>query len=334
MGFIFELILIVQILGIVGAVLVGIESLVGTAMTVGVVAFVAVVVTVKAKKKVKTAKADLLRRRKEAGAAAVAMAAIRAEQQAEEERLAEEKREEELLQRMKDLTDLMWTRTPEQGMERFGLKSIEEAARELGKAVSDASPKMTEQLNAWNKEREKQRYEERIEAERQEKLQADLWQGTGGVPKPSANWIRNTWSDETKVFTPWLSRHLELVSACTGLDLCLEGREVEIPMSGRADIVARDNRSKSKVVIENQLEAADFGHMQRLSAYGDGLNASVRIWIAASFSSKYCRDVRKRNRQSELPSGGPTYYLLELKPHGTMPLALVVGPRNSRRRPG
>ena len=92
--------------------------------------------------------------------------------------------------------------------------------------------------------------------QREDARQADTWQGTGGPPKPGRNWIRQTWPNEATDFTPWLARHLELVSACTGLDLHREGTEVYAG-GGRADIVARDNKSASKVVIENQLDSAD-----------------------------------------------------------------------------
>ena len=172
---------------------------------------------------------------------------------------------------------------------------------------------------------------ETVPAEPEEEVpQTHIWRGTGGPPKPGSNWIRTIWRHEEHDFTPWLARELHLVSACTGLDLRLKGREVDIPMAGRADIVALDDGSKSKVVIENQVDEADIGHMQRLSAYGDGLDARIRIWIAARFSWHHRDQARKRNEESALRPGGAIYYLLELRPHPTMPFSLVVRPTGSQ----
>ena len=96
------------------------------------------------------------------------------------------------------------------------------------------------------------------------------------------------------------------------------------------DIVARENKSKSKVVIENQLDSADFDHWRQLVFYGDTLNARIRIWIAADFSPNFRRDVRNQNRQNESRSGGAIYYLLKLRPDRSSPISLAVGPTNSQ----
>lgn len=147
----------------------------------------------------------------------------------------------------------------------------------------------------------------------------EMWQGTGGPPRPGPNWIRSTWPNEATDFTPWLAKHLELVSACTELDLRFEGAEVYAG-GGRADIVARDHKSKSKVVIENQLDAADLDHRKQLALYGEALNAKIRIWIAANFSANIRRDIKNQNRQNEL-SGGAIYYLLKLRPDRNNPIS-------------
>lgn len=159
----------------------------------------------------------------------------------------------------------------------------------------------------------------------------EMWQGTGGPPRPGRNWIRRTWPNEATDFTPWLARNLYLVSVCTGLDL-RHGRTEVYAGGGRADIVARDHKSKSNVVIENQLDAADLDHRKQLALYGEALNARIRIWIAADFSPTICREVRNQNRQNESRSGGAVYYLLKLRRDQISPISLVEGPRNSQTR--
>ena len=215
-------------------------------------------------------------------------------------------------------------------------------ARELEQAEREEAPKLERQAEQRTEEDKQAKSEadreqaEWVERKREEARQAQemeeqegLWQGTGGPPKPGPNWIRRTWPNEARDFTPWLAEHLELVSACTGWDLRFEGREV-YAAGGRVDIVARGNKSKSKVVIENQLDSADFEHWRQLVFYGDTLNARIRIWIAADFSPNIRRDVRNQNRQNESRSDGAIYYLLKLRPDQISPISLVEGPRNSQ----
>ena len=126
------------------------------------------------------------------------------------------------------------------------------------------------------------------------------------------NWIRNHWPHEAENFTPWLAENLELVSDGTGLDLSLLGQEVPAA-GGRADIVAWETKSKNKVVIENQIDAADTRHFQQLISYGEGLEARIRIWVAASFSTKFKRLVIEQNKREESKPQGAAYFLLKIR---------------------
>ena len=302
-----------------------VESATGSFEIVGVVAFVAVTIagitattvavrkaeqqrrkTMETEKERQAARAEAERQREEASAPQMGEDASTdlADSTTPAPETAEEKKEKRLLQsregRIKGLKDLLWTAKPGMPLP-FGLKSIDEVALELRKlqATVDAGPTIDK-----------------------------VWQGTGGAPKPGRNWIRKTWPHEARDFTPWIAEHLELVSACTGWDLRLEGTEV-YAAGGRVDVVARENKKKSKVVIENQLDSADFEHWRQLVFYGDTLNARIRIWIAADFSPNIRRDVRYQNRQNESRSDGAIYYLLKLRPDQISPISLVEGPRIS-----
>lgn len=221
-------------------------------------------------------------------------------------------------------------------------QDAKEAAERQSRAEADrqraAQVAANQEQAAWAEAERQKKAEEKRQAaaakraakqQAEEVPQADIWKETGGPPKPGPNWIREAWPHEAKNFTPWVAKHLELVSACTGWDLRLEGTEV-YAAGGRVDIVARENKSKSKVVIENQLDSADFEHWRQLVFYGDTLNAKIRIWIAADFRPNIRRDVRNQNRQNESRSDGAIYYLLRLRPDQISPISLVEGPRNSQ----
>ncbi len=125
------------------------------------------------------------------------------------------------------------------------------------------------------------------------------------------SWIRKKWLHEAEDFTPWLEDNIKLVSKATGLTLHALGREVRAA-GGRADIVAWEAKSKTKVVIENQLEPANTRHWHQLVAYGDDLEARVRIWVTSAFDSKFRRLVSETNRKEAAKTEGAVYYLLKI----------------------
>ena len=126
-----------------------------------------------------------------------------------------------------------------------------------------------------------------------------------------SNWIREIWPHEAEDFTPWLKNNIELVSEATGLALHALGREVRAA-GGRADIVAWEEKSKTKVIIENQLEPANTRHWHQLVAYGDDLGARIRIWVAPAFERKFRRLVSEANRKEAAKAEGAIYYLLKI----------------------
>ena len=100
--------------------------------------------------------------------------------------------------------------------------------------------------------------------------------------------LRDYWVDEAQDFTPWLSeeQNLALLSETLGLDLELEDTEVSVG-SFKADIVARDATSNSKVIIENQLEKTNHDHLGKTITYASGLDADIIIWIAKQFTDEH-----------------------------------------------
>ncbi len=63
--------------------------------------------------------------------------------------------------------------------------------------------------------------------------------GTIRVGRLESEDLREAWSHEAHDFTPWLAENLDRLSEAIGLDLDLEGCEVQVGPY-RADIVAND----------------------------------------------------------------------------------------------
>ena len=106
--------------------------------------------------------------------------------------------------------------------------------------------------------------------------------------------LREAWPHEARSFTPWLAENLEMLSSAIGIPLELEGQEVAVQQFS-ADILARNPRDDSRVLIENQLEQSDHGHIGQIMTYLAGLDVNTVIWIAAGFREPHLSAIRWLN---------------------------------------
>ncbi|MDE2889410.1 MAG: hypothetical protein OXR72_14480 [Gemmatimonadota bacterium] len=110
--------------------------------------------------------------------------------------------------------------------------------------------------------------------------------------------LREAWKHEAQNFTPWLVENLDRLSEVLGIELEIEGSEVDVGPY-RADIVARDRGDDSRVLIENQLEDANLQHLGQVLAYLAGLDAKVVVWIAREFDESIRSAISWLNSHSD-----------------------------------
>ena len=110
--------------------------------------------------------------------------------------------------------------------------------------------------------------------------------------------VKNVWSHEARVFTPWLAENIGLLADAVGLDLEVTGTEVTTPDGRKADIMAKCG--DRKVVIENQLETSDYGHFVRLLYYAASLEAQTLIWVAPAFERIHRENIAWLSREYKL----------------------------------
>ena len=112
--------------------------------------------------------------------------------------------------------------------------------------------------------------------------------------------VRQVWTSEASDFTPWLAleENLAVLGETLGIELELEAQEKAVGPF-RADILCRDVGSGAWVLIENQLERTDHGHLGQLLTYASGLEAATIIWIAARFNDEHRSTLDWLNRITE-----------------------------------
>jgi len=103
--------------------------------------------------------------------------------------------------------------------------------------------------------------------------------------------LRECWKHEALDFTRWLAEpeNVELLSDEIGIGMQIKQTEASV---GRfnVDILAEEENTGRKIIIENQLEVTDHSHLGQLITYAAGLEAEFVVWIV--------RDVREEHRQA------------------------------------
>jgi hypothetical protein len=103
--------------------------------------------------------------------------------------------------------------------------------------------------------------------------------------------LRELWKHEAFNFTRWLAEpeNIELLGDEVGIDIQITQTEASV---GRfnVDILAAEETTGKKIIIENQLEMTDHSHLGQLITYAAGLEAEYVIWIV--------RDVREEHQQA------------------------------------
>jgi hypothetical protein len=110
--------------------------------------------------------------------------------------------------------------------------------------------------------------------------------------------LRTAWAHEALGFTPWLAQNLDRLAQAIGLP-ALELVDTEVPV-GRysADILARNPVDDTLVLVENQLEHGDHGHLGQILTYLTGLRAHTVVWVAADFRDEHLSAINWLNQNT------------------------------------
>jgi len=112
--------------------------------------------------------------------------------------------------------------------------------------------------------------------------------------------LRKVWLHEAIGFTNWLAldENLKLLSDEIGIDIKLLQTEALV---GKfiADILAEEENTGRKVIIENQLEATNHDHLGKIITYASGYDAEIIIWIVESTREEHVRAIDWLNEHTD-----------------------------------
>ena len=100
--------------------------------------------------------------------------------------------------------------------------------------------------------------------------------------------LRKVWKHEALDFTNWLAEpeNLELLSEEIEIEISLIQTEASVGKF-KVDILAEENNTGRKIVIENQLDSTDHDHLGKIITYASGFDAEIVIWIVQNVRDEH-----------------------------------------------
>lgn len=145
--------------------------------------------------------------------------------------------------------------------------------------------------------------------------------------------LREIWKHEAQGFTRWLQENIDILNGVMGLSLSSAEREKPVG-SFNVDLVAEDDKG-NPVIIENQLEKSDHGHLGKLITYLTAIDAKTAVWIVKDPRPEHIKAISWLNE-----SLSARFYLIKIegiKIGNSEPaplLTLIVGPSEISREAG
>jgi hypothetical protein len=119
--------------------------------------------------------------------------------------------------------------------------------------------------------------------------------------------LRQLWKHEERGFSAWLAENLDVLGQAIGLGLSNPERETGAG-DFAVDLVVESEQGE-RIIIENQLEATDHGHLGKVITYLTNLDAKAAIWIASRPRPEHIRAVQWLNETSP---DDTAFYLVQL----------------------
>ncbi len=112
--------------------------------------------------------------------------------------------------------------------------------------------------------------------------------------------LRTIWEHEALSFTKWLAKEENLAALSEELGISIKLLKTEADVGGfNVDILAEEEDSERKIIIENQLEVTDHDHLGKLVTYASGVDASVIIWVFKNIREEHRRAMDWLNEHTD-----------------------------------
>jgi len=122
--------------------------------------------------------------------------------------------------------------------------------------------------------------------------------------------LRDVWGIEPD-FTNWLAQkeNLDLLGEEIGVDIKIIKTEANVG-NFKVDILAEEESSGRKIIIENQLEDTNHDHLGKIITYASGYDAEIIIWVVRDVREEHQRAIEWLNEHTDEKTG---YFLIKVE---------------------
>ncbi len=122
--------------------------------------------------------------------------------------------------------------------------------------------------------------------------------------------LRDVWGIEPD-FTNWLAQqeNLDLLGEEIGVEIKPIKMEASVG-TFKVDILAEEESSGRKIIIENQLEDTNHDHLGKIITYASGYDAEIIIWVVRDVREEHQRAVEWLNEHTDEKTG---YFLIKVE---------------------
>jgi hypothetical protein len=100
--------------------------------------------------------------------------------------------------------------------------------------------------------------------------------------------LREIWNNEEHDFSSWLAQEENLVQLSDEIGIPIRLLEKEAGVGKYSlDILAEEEGTGRKIVIENQLEKTNHDHLGKIITYAAGRDASIVIWVFKDITEEH-----------------------------------------------
>jgi len=112
--------------------------------------------------------------------------------------------------------------------------------------------------------------------------------------------LRDVWGHEAIDFTSWLAQeeNLDALSEEIGIAIKLIKTEANVGKFS-VDILAEEESTSRKIIIENQLEDTNHDHLGKIITYASGYDAEIIIWIVKDVREEHQKAVEWLNEHTD-----------------------------------
>lgn len=122
--------------------------------------------------------------------------------------------------------------------------------------------------------------------------------------------LRDVWGIEPD-FTNWLAQkeNLDLLGEEIGVEIKPIKTEASVG-TFKVDILAEEESSGRKIIIENQLEDTNHDHLGKIITYASGYDAEIIIWVVRDVREEHQRAVEWLNEHTDEKTG---YFFIKVE---------------------